>query len=193
VAPQPQRDLGLLSAEELSNLAASVEDGQEAAAAAKHKQSQEEKLEVSEWGKVYKAGFVPKSSHVANLLPAEEMAKYTSLLPGGQKKAEEKANETKIDASNIGHKLLSKMGWKAGKGLGANESGQVAPVAETKGFAERTGVAAGDMGGAPHHTNPAWHEPSKSRVCPLQRCVGHCMRWREKSASESLLTGRCRK
>ena len=39
----------------------------------------------------------------------------------------------------------------------------------------------------------AWHEPSKSRVCPLQRCVGHCMRWREKSASESLLTGRCRK
>jgi hypothetical protein len=31
----------------------------------------------------------------------------------------------KIDEANIGHKLLSKMGWKAGKGLGANESGKV--------------------------------------------------------------------
>jgi hypothetical protein len=32
-----------------------------------------------------------------------------------------------IDSANVGHKLLSKMGWKAGKGLGAKESGKVRP------------------------------------------------------------------
>lgn len=37
--------------------------------------------------------------------------------------------QTAIGADNIGHKLLQKMGWKEGKGIGAKETGQTAPVA----------------------------------------------------------------
>ena len=33
-----------------------------------------------------------------------------------------------IGADNIGHKLLQKMGWKEGKGIGAKEDGRTAPV-----------------------------------------------------------------
>eukprot|EP00961_Rhodomonas_salina_P097799 1316093-Rhodomonas_salina.1 len=109
-----------------------------------------DQLVTSSWGKKYKAGFVPKSSHVGNLLPEDELAKYTSALPWnqGKKKEEEKPkDEPVIDESNVGHKLLSKMGWKAGKGLGANENGKVAPVAEEVGAGERSGHLSGDMGG----------------------------------------------
>jgi splicing factor 4 len=34
-----------------------------------------------------------------------------------------------IGADNIGHKLLQKMGWKEGKGIGAKEDGRTVPVA----------------------------------------------------------------
>jgi len=109
---------------------------------------QEDELVMSEWGKKYKAGFVPKSSHVGNLLPAEEMAKYTTLLPGGKKeeKKEEK-DKTVLDASNAGYKMLSKMGWKAGKGLGAKEDGKVAPVGAEKAASDKSGAAAGSAHG----------------------------------------------
>lgn len=37
--------------------------------------------------------------------------------------------KSSIGADNIGHKLLAKMGWKEGKGMGAKEDGRTAPVA----------------------------------------------------------------
>jgi len=143
---EARRDLGLLSADDLVQLTAHVEDKQEEETQTKFEQ---ERLEVSEWGRTYKAGYVPRSSHVANLLPAEDMAKYTTLLPGAKKAKDEKEKEedkVTIDSSNIGHKMLSKMGWK-GKGLGAEGQGKVAPVAEQKGVTDRSGVLAGDMHG----------------------------------------------
>ena len=108
----------------------------------------EDDLVMSAWGKKYKAGFVPKSSHVGNLLPADELAKYTTLLPGGKKeeKKEEK-DKTVLDASNAGYKMLSKMGWKAGKGLGAKEDGKVAPVGAEKAASDKSGAAAGSAHG----------------------------------------------
>ena len=54
------------------------------------KKDEPEDLVMSAWGKKYKAGFVPKSSHVGNLLPADELAKYTTMLPGGKKTEEKK-------------------------------------------------------------------------------------------------------
>jgi splicing factor 4 len=38
-------------------------------------------------------------------------------------------SKSAIGADNIGHKLLQKMGWKEGKGVGAREDGNAAPVA----------------------------------------------------------------
>jgi len=107
---------------------------------------------MSEWGKMYKKGYVPKSSHVGNLLPEDDLKKYTSALPWNKgKSAEEKKAEEekpKIDSSNIGHKLLAKMGWKEGKGLGAKEEGKVAPVAATDpNMTQRSGHLAGDVHG----------------------------------------------
>jgi len=109
----------------------------------------ETELVESAWGKKYKAGFVPKSSHVGNLLPADEMAKYTSLLPGrgGAAEKKEEKDKTVLDSSNTGYKLLSKMGWKAGKGLGAKEDGKVAPVGAEKGASDKSGAAAGSAHG----------------------------------------------
>lgn len=109
----------------------------------------ETELVESAWGKKYKAGFVPKSSHVGNLLPADEMAKYTTLLPGRGAAAEKKEEKDKtvLDSSNAGYKLLSKMGWKAGKGLGAKEDGKVAPVGAEKGASDKSGAAAGSTHG----------------------------------------------
>ena len=52
-----------------------------------------------------------------------------------------------LDASNAGYKMLSKMGWKAGKGLGANEDGKVAPVGAEKSSSDKSGAAAGSAHG----------------------------------------------
>jgi hypothetical protein len=89
--------------------------------------AQEEQLVMSAWGKRYKAGHAPKSSHVGNLLPEDDLQKYTTLLPWNRGKQPEAAGAgagagagasaaapaggAAIDESNIGHRLLSKMGW----------------------------------------------------------------------------------
>lgn len=108
---------------------------------------EQDELVMSEWGKKYKVGYVPKSSHVGNLLPADEMARYTTMLPGAKpvEKKEEK-DATVLDSSNKGHQLLSKMGWK-GKGLGAKEDGKVAPVGAQKASSDKSGAAAGSAHG----------------------------------------------
>lgn len=43
--------------------------------------------------------------------------------------------ESSIGADNVGHKLLQKMGWQQGKGIGAKESGITAPVGPGAGAA----------------------------------------------------------
>ncbi|KAJ3184035.1 hypothetical protein HDU85_001886 [Gaertneriomyces sp. JEL0708] len=60
---------------------------------------------------------------------------------------------TPLPTSNIGSKLLSKMGWKAGEGLGASGSGRVDPIAvgmwqgrQGLGAEERQGEAANVSG-----------------------------------------------
>ncbi|CAF0943482.1 unnamed protein product [Brachionus calyciflorus] len=55
----------------------------------------------------------------------------------------ENVNEKKIETSNIGLKLMSKMGWKEGKGLGKEETGIVEPIT-TKLKLDKSGIGAED-------------------------------------------------
>jgi splicing factor 4 len=93
-------------------------------------------------------------------LPPEELAKF--LAAGGDKQGAERAaaqNAGGLGADNIGHKLLQKMGWKEGEGLGGTGGGRTEPVAAVGGpggAAVAPGAAgAGSSGGlglgaAPH-------------------------------------------
>ncbi|XP_078170781.1 SWAP (Suppressor-of-White-APricot)/surp domain-containing protein / D111/G-patch domain-containing protein isoform X3 [Carex rostrata] len=71
-----------------------------------------------------------KGHHMGDFIPQEELEKFMARCndSAAQKAAEEAAQKAKIQADNIGHKLLSKMGWKEGEGLGSGKSGRSDPV-----------------------------------------------------------------
>lgn len=53
---------------------------------------------------------------MGDFIPPEELEKFMSNCndAASQKAAKEAAEKARIQADNIGHKLLSKMGWKEG-------------------------------------------------------------------------------
>ena len=57
-----------------------------------------------------------KGHHMGDYIPQEELEKFLSTCndAAAQKAAREAAERAKIQADNVGHKLLSKMGWKEG-------------------------------------------------------------------------------
>lgn len=57
-----------------------------------------------------------KGHHMGDYIPLEELEKFMATCNdvSAQKVAEEAAEKTKIQADNVGHRLLSKMGWKEG-------------------------------------------------------------------------------
>ncbi|PIA53639.1 hypothetical protein AQUCO_00900306v1 [Aquilegia coerulea] len=73
---------------------------------------------------------VKKGHHMGDYIPPEELEKFLASCndAAAQKAAKEAAERSKIQADNVGHKLLSKMGWKEGEGLGSSKSGRADPV-----------------------------------------------------------------
>ena len=57
-----------------------------------------------------------KGHHMGDYIPQEELEKFLSSCndAASQKAVREAAEKAKIQADNVGHKLLSKMGWKEG-------------------------------------------------------------------------------
>jgi len=55
--------------------------------------------------------------------------------------------ENKLDTGNKGFKLLQKMGWSEGQGLGASAQGIVNPIGKSGSAGDRIGLGA-DTGGA---------------------------------------------
>ena len=62
------------------------------------------------------AGPPKKGHHMGDFIPLEELEKFMARCNDAeaQKATKEAAEKAKIQADNIGHKLLSKMGWREG-------------------------------------------------------------------------------
>ncbi|XP_052193312.1 SURP and G-patch domain-containing protein 1-like protein [Diospyros lotus] len=75
-------------------------------------------------------GTVKKGHHMGDYIPPDELAKFLASCNdvAAQKAAKEVAERSKIQSDNVGHKLLSKMGWKEGEGLGSSRRGIADPI-----------------------------------------------------------------
>ncbi|CAM6091525.1 unnamed protein product [Calypogeia fissa] len=73
---------------------------------------------------------IKKGHHMGDYIPPEELEKFLAKCNDAmaQKAAKATADRAKIQADNVGHRLLSKMGWKEGEGLGSRKAGQADPV-----------------------------------------------------------------
>ncbi|XP_062198629.1 SURP and G-patch domain-containing protein 1-like protein isoform X2 [Phragmites australis] len=71
-----------------------------------------------------------KGHHMGDFIPQEEFEKFMARCndAAAQKATKEAAEKAKIQADNIGHKLLSKMGWREGEGLGSERRGRADPI-----------------------------------------------------------------
>lgn len=100
------------------------------------KAAQEEKLRPAKYSKdempppASLQAASKKGHHMGDYIPPEELDKFLAACndAAAQKVAKEYADRTKIQADNVGHRLLSKMGWKEGEGLGSSGSGIATPV-----------------------------------------------------------------
>ncbi|KAL2536732.1 SURP and G-patch domain-containing protein 1-like protein [Forsythia ovata] len=89
-----------------------------------------------------------KGHHMGDYIPPEELEKFLSTCndAGARKAAKEAAERAKIQADNVGHKLLSKMGWKEGEGLGSSRSGIATPIMAGDVKKDNLGVGAHNPG-----------------------------------------------
>ncbi|KAG2435757.1 hypothetical protein HXX76_006953 [Chlamydomonas incerta] len=71
-----------------------------------------------------------RGHHMGDYIPKEVLAQFMAKTGDkvAQVQAEQLANKNAIGSDNIGHKLLSKMGWKEGEGLGGTQKGITAPI-----------------------------------------------------------------
>lgn len=87
------------------------------------------------------------------------------------------------DGTNVGNQLLSKLGWKAGTGLGVGGEGRVEPI-KVHQFAERAGLGSGigvQVGDGKSQT-------VKNIVSPMQPV---CRSWKGPSALSCIIKARC--
>ncbi|XP_054816130.1 SURP and G-patch domain-containing protein 1-like protein isoform X2 [Prosopis cineraria] len=89
-----------------------------------------------------------KGHHMGDYIPQDELEKFLATCndAAAQKAAKEAAEKAKIQADNVGHKLLSKMGWKEGEGLGSSRSGISDPIMAGNVKMNNLGVGANNPG-----------------------------------------------
>ncbi|XP_011007345.1 PREDICTED: SURP and G-patch domain-containing protein 1-like protein isoform X1 [Populus euphratica] len=89
-----------------------------------------------------------KGHHMGDYIPPEELEKFLATCNdvAATKAAKEAAERARIQADNVGHKLLSKMGWKEGEGLGSSRSGISNPIMAGNVKKDHLGVGAHNPG-----------------------------------------------
>ncbi|KAJ8748796.1 hypothetical protein K2173_011352 [Erythroxylum novogranatense] len=94
------------------------------------------------------AASAKRGHHMGDYIPQEELEKFMSNCndAAAQKAAREAAEKARIQADNVGHKLLSKMGWKEGEGLGSSRNGISDPIAAGNVKKDNLGVGAQNPG-----------------------------------------------
>ena len=71
------------------------------------------------------------SHHIGDFLPPEELTKFMNkykALKSGQSIDESDYQDSKLTQENLGFKMLQRMGWSEGKGLGTEGQGITTPV-----------------------------------------------------------------
>ena len=69
--------------------------------------------------------------HIGDFLPPEELTKFMNkfkALQNGEEFDDSDYVENKLKNDNLGFKMLERMGWSEGKGLGQEGSGITAPI-----------------------------------------------------------------
>jgi splicing factor 4 len=81
--------------------------------------------------------------HIGDFLPPEELSKFMEkykAVKDGQQLDESEYQEYKIQQDNIGFKMLQKMGWSTGEGLGAEKQGIIVPVDKGNAPSDKQGL-----------------------------------------------------
>ncbi|XP_020226081.1 SURP and G-patch domain-containing protein 1-like protein isoform X1 [Cajanus cajan] len=89
-----------------------------------------------------------KGHHMGDFIPPEELEKFLASCndAAAQKAARDAAERARIQADNVGHRLLSKMGWKEGEGLGGSRKGISDPIMAGNVKKNNLGVGAQEPG-----------------------------------------------
>ncbi|XP_021659675.2 SURP and G-patch domain-containing protein 1-like protein isoform X1 [Hevea brasiliensis] len=89
-----------------------------------------------------------RGHHMGDYIPPEELEKFLAACNdvAAQRASRETADRSKIQADNVGHKLLSKMGWKEGEGLGSSRNGIADPILAGNVKKDNLGVGAHQPG-----------------------------------------------
>ncbi|KAA8645843.1 putative G-patch domain protein [Aspergillus tanneri] len=104
---------------------------------------QDEELTSKAMGKLIKHGIVPQPAEYRDRAKERRKA-FGNAKPSTKKSTQppkEKEEEPPTEVTSKGASLLSKMGWSAGSGLGAQGTGMTAPIA-TEVYAQGVGLGA---------------------------------------------------
>jgi len=82
--------------------------------------------------------------HIGDFLPPEEltkfMSKFQSIKSGATFVDESDYAEQKLTQNNLGFKMLQRMGWNEGKGLGSDGQGITAPINQGQKSGDKKGL-----------------------------------------------------
>ncbi len=83
---------------------------------------------------------------MASYIPPAEFAEFMAKADGRA------SDKDALDSTNVGHRLLQKMGWREGEGLGKLGEGMTAPVEATiKSSKGGIGLDTGEVSAADDH------------------------------------------